>query len=466
MRLGLRLLITLFAALGLAAPANAAECLGDPSAARVPKLPGPRLRLGINPSGVAGALGPAVPAVPDQPEKTLAALRLLRPSGGTPLALRLNRLFWSGGEPLVRDFAARTHRYTSRGYLVELQVRYHPTKAQEGDVAGFVRFVRHVVRRFGADPRVVAMQVTNEANLTISPDSSDGAYKAVRDALIKGVIAAKDEARRNHYGQLSVGFNWVYRSDPSTDKSFWNYLGANGGPRFRQSLDWVGLDAYPGTFFPPTEPPGGERDGLVNAMSVLRKCFMPMAALGAKVPIHVEETGWPTGPGRLESRQLEVTNELLRTLDDFRGTYNVTDARWFDLRDHNSSSANFQHHYGLLRDDYSPKPAFEAFRSLVAQFAARPAHAPRLRVAVRTSIARAARLRNVPLGLAGGDAADVTRVDWIRGHRVLARRTSPPFALSVRRDRHRRTLVRAVAVLRDGRVVALRRVLRARVRIG
>jgi hypothetical protein len=459
-----RLLITALAALALAPPAGAAECLGDLSAAGVPKLPGPRLRLGINPSGVAGALGPAVPAVPDRPEKTLAALQQLQPAGGAPLALRLNRLFWSGGEPLVRDFATRTHRYTSRGYLVELQVRYHPTKAQGGDIAGFVRFVRHVVRRFGADPRVVAMQVTNEANLTISPDSSDGAYKGVRDALIQGVIAAKDEARRDHYGQLTVGFNWVYRSDPSTDKSFWTELGAKGGPRFRQSLDWVGLDAYPGTFFPPTEPPGGERDGLVNAMSVLRKCFMPTASLGPSVPIHVEETGWPTGPNRSEARQLAVTNELLRTLDDFRGTYNVTDARWFDLRDHNTSSANFQHHYGLLRDDYSAKPAFGAFRQLVAQLAARPPHAPRVRIAVRTSVARAARLLHVPLGLGGGDAANVARVDWIAGHRVLARRTSAPFAVSVRRARHRRLLVRAVAVLRDGRVVPLRRVLRARVR--
>jgi hypothetical protein len=56
---------------------------------------------------------------------------------------------------------------------------------------------------------------------------------------------------------------------------------------------------------------------------------------------------------------------------DFRGTYNVTDYRWFDLRDHNTSSQNFQQHYGLLRDDYSPKPAFGAYRELVRRFARR-----------------------------------------------------------------------------------------------
>jgi hypothetical protein len=56
---------------------------------------------------------------------------------------------------------------------------------------------------------------------------------------------------------------------------------------------------------------------------------------------------------------------------DFRGTYHVTDYRWFDLRDHNTSSPNLQHHYGLLRDDYSRKPAFGVYRRLVRRFSRR-----------------------------------------------------------------------------------------------
>ena len=62
---------------------------------------------------------------------------------------------------------------------------------------------------------------------------------------------------------------------------------------------------------------------------------------------------------------------MVRAVHDFRGTYDVTDYRWFDLRDHNTSSTNFQHHYGLLRDDYSPKPAFGAYRRLVAALSRR-----------------------------------------------------------------------------------------------
>jgi hypothetical protein len=348
------------------ARAQPSVCLGDPVADGVEQEPGPRLRLGNTRAGVAGALGPAVPVVRGKFRHTLAALSKLRPRHA-PFVVRLNRLFWSDGEKGIRRFLRRAERYTRNGYLVELQVRYHPTPEQEGDVDGFVDFVREVVRRFGRNPRVVAAQITNEVNFTISPDSSDGAYAGARDALIEGVIAAHDEARDRGYDQLEIGFNWFYRTDPQSEASFWDYLGEQGGRDLRRAVDWVGLDAYPGTIFPPVEPPGGARDGMVAAMSQLRECFMPRAGLEDDVPIHVEENGWPTGPGRSEDRQRDELETMVEAVHDFRGTYNVTDYRWFDLRDHNTSSANFQHHYGLLRDDYEEKPAFDAFRRLVAR---------------------------------------------------------------------------------------------------
>jgi hypothetical protein len=46
--------------------------------------------------------------------------------------------------------------------------------------------------------------------------------------------------------------------------------------------------------------------------------------------------------------------------------YNITGFQWFDLRDADSSSLSFESQYGLMRDDYSPKPAFGAYRALVA----------------------------------------------------------------------------------------------------
>ena len=105
-------------------------------------------------------------------------------------------------------------------------------------------------------------------------------------------------------------------------------------------------------------------------MSQLRKCFMPIAGLGADVPIKVEENGWPTLPPlRSYDAQAEALEEMVRAVHDFRGTYNVSDYRWFDLRDHETSSPNFQHQYGLLRDDYTEKPAFARYRALAEALA-------------------------------------------------------------------------------------------------
>jgi len=353
-----------------AAPAGAQDsCLGEPEAEGVTPMPGPALRFGINPAGEAGALGPAVEPVPGTPAETLAALAHLAPPAG-PFYVRLNRFFWSEGVPGIRRFQKLARRYTRHGYLVELQLRYHPRPEQEGRIDRWVKYVRRVTRKFGRNPGVRAIQVTNEVNFTISPDSSDGAYDRARKALVRGVIAAKRVARHRDFNQLKIGFNWFYRTDPGNERSFWGELAA-AKPRFRRAVDWVGLDAYPGTFFPPVELDDGYRDGIVNALSTLR-CFMTGAGIPEAVPIHVEENGYPTlEPTRSYAEQVNAMRQMVGAVHDFRGTFNVTDYRWFDLRDHRTSSQNFQHQYGLLRDDYTPKPAFEVYRELVAELARR-----------------------------------------------------------------------------------------------
>ena len=336
-------------------------------------MPGPRLRFGINPAGTAGALGPPVDPVPDSPGRTREALELLEPGPGAPFYVRLNRFFWSLGPPGIRHYMKLARRYARRGYLVELQLRYHPRPEQEGDVDAWVRFVRRVVRKFGAIPNVRALQVTNEVNFyPIAPDASDSFYAGAREALVRGVIAAKRKARRLGHDQLKIGFNWAYRTDPGREQEFWAEVGALGGERFVKAVDWVGLDAYPGTIFPPVEAPGGYRDGMVNALSVLRECYLPIAGIGPAVPIKVEENGYPTlEPVRSYAEQVVAMREMVGAVHEFRGNYNVTDYRWFDLRDHRTSSLNFQQQYGILRDDYAPKPAFDVYAGLVDELSRR-----------------------------------------------------------------------------------------------
>jgi hypothetical protein len=387
-------------------------CSGDLSAAGVQQKPGPALRVGITPRVEAGQFvtGGAA-AKPEDPAKTLAALDRLRPPNA-PFVLRLNRFFWMDGETAFTKFLAEARRYTDAGYLVELQVRYKPSPEQEGDIDAWVRHVREVVDRFGAIPGVVGLQITNEVNFDFSADSSDGAYAGAKDALIQGVIAAKDEARKKGFTQLEIGFNWAYRYDPGHEQAFWDYLRDKGGKPFAAALDWVGLDAYPGTVFPPAEQSVDDyRDGMVNAMSSFR-CYLRAAGIPDTVPIHIEENGWPTYGTRREDMQAKVAEVMIRAANDFRGTYNVTDYRWFNLRDANTSDTGIAQHFGLMRDDYVEKPAFQVVAKLFADIARRNSSPGTLGARDDAGcLRRAGELRGTGIGAArlGNRKADVIR---------------------------------------------------------
>lgn len=357
----------------LAAPPDPLTCTGRLPGNAPPKQPGP-IRWGINPRVQVGQIGP-IPstALPEDPTQQLANLALL--SGGRPFVLRLNRIFWPEPAGQLSQLDTDVARYTAAGYLVELQMRYHPsageTATSPDDFAAWAAALAH---RYDGNSRVVSAQVTNEANFALSADSSDGGYTYVKDALIKGVEAVHAQlVSDGAAARFKVGFNWFYRGDPMSEKNFWTYLRDTGGPSFIAALDWVGLDAYPGTIFLPLEPPGGYYNGMVNALSTLHDCLMAYATIDK--PIYVEETGFITeGPDpsiKGPAVQLQALQELTSAVRDYAGVYGVTDFRWFDLRDADSGSPNPQQHYGLLYSDYSPKPAFCAYAEVVTGLACR-----------------------------------------------------------------------------------------------
>ena len=94
---------------------------------------------------------------------------------------------------------------------------------------------------------------------------------------------------------------------------------------------------------------------------------MPLAGFGRRQPIHLEELGYPTGPGRTEEAQAVALDAFVRTLNRYRGTYGITNVNWFGLRDNNSAGPDFQSFFGLLRDDYSAKPAFAVYRKVIRE---------------------------------------------------------------------------------------------------
>ena len=335
----------------------------------------PRLRFGIGPrlAGEAGT-GQTVPTVPEDGAKADAALEALK--GRRYFAVRLNRLFMSEGNAGIQEFKRLADRYADLGLDVELQVRYHPAPADDGDIGKWLEFVRKVVREFGPNEDVTGLQITNEVNVPFSPNTSDGFYQRATEALVEGVVAAKRESLRLGYTHQRIGFNYAWRFDfidPANDARFWETLGALGGERLRAHTDWVGVDLYPGTFVPGVLVPApivDIGDALLEGIAQTRECFMPKAGFTMATPLRIEEIGYPTGPGRAEADQLAATRAFVESAHSHRGTYHITDFRWFNLRDNNSAGPNFQQYFGLLRDDYSPKPAFGAYRELVARYGA------------------------------------------------------------------------------------------------
>jgi hypothetical protein len=335
--------------------------------------PGSRVRFGVGPrlAGESG-VGQTVPTVAEDVKKRDAALRRL--GDERFFAVRLNRLFMEDGNAGIRRFKHLARHFARMGFEVELQVRYHPAKGDDGNLAKWLRFVRRVVREFGPMRRVTGLQITNEVNIAFSPNTSDGAYRRSVEALVRGVVAAKRESLRRGYAHQTVGFNFAWRFVEDADAGFWEALGRRGGRRLRRHTDWVGIDIYPGSwtpgvFFP--APIADFGDAFLEGIAQTRECYMPKAGFGSSVPLRIEETGYGTGPGRSEADQATATGEFARAAHRYRGTYNISDFRFFGLRDNNSAGPSFQQHFGLLRDDYSEKAAFHVLRHAIARYGAR-----------------------------------------------------------------------------------------------
>ncbi len=291
----------------------------------------------------------------------------LRPRG-KQLVLRVNRLFESAGEAGIRRFERIIGRYTRAGFDTELQVRYHPAGGEVGNIAAWKRYVRHVVDVFGPNRHLIAMTITNEINVAVSPNTSDGAYPDAEQALIQGIIAAHQEAQRRGFTQLRFGFTYAYCFNSTDDAAMFSALRA-GGAAFREALGFVGVDYYP-------ELTPGRATPLPAAtlqmLARVRRGFMPLADLGQKTPIWITESGYDTTPGEVSAvEQRTALTQIVETIRSAARTFNVTDYRWFNLRDNLSTTTAFGETTGLLTDNYRRKPSFAAYRSLIRQFGAR-----------------------------------------------------------------------------------------------
>jgi hypothetical protein len=294
---------------------------------------------------------------PDESRHIIKALDELQGRDGRPFLVRAYRVFADLGDPDRRsptENPVAPARYVGRGRSLDLVAQY---QSRRGDVTGYCSFLQTLIAEHG--PAISTLQVAEEPNVTGHP-TLDGDYPAVTDAIVAGVSAAKDEARRLGHRRLHVGINTTLLSGAAT--SFLAGLAEAGGPRFTSDLDYVGLDFFPGVFRP---VPQGRMAAVTEAvLREHRQRALGPAGLSA-TPLRITEHGWPTGPGRPPERQAQVIETVVTTVARIARELGLTGYTHCALRDADSRGPGLFRHFGLMTDDYTPKPAFRTYARLI-----------------------------------------------------------------------------------------------------
>jgi hypothetical protein len=316
------------------------------------------LRFGIYPLSIAGTPTGVVIGPPDNPEQIGQALASLQGTGRS-LSPR-TYLVYTGPQTAAKLFA-RAEEYAHAGLLGDLTIG---TPDPSVELADWLGFVRHIVRHYG--PTLTALQITNEPNLTFM----EGANPHILHVLVQGIIAAKHEARAANV-PVRIGFGSVPDTGPVVPH-FWENLAAIGGDDFVASVDYVAHNFYVDVFEAPLALPDIPA-AVERLLRRLREENLATAGIPATVPIHIAENGWPTGKnpftGEVRSfeRQAAVLETVVRTVFALREELNITHYELFGLRDADSAQEDLFHQFGIMRDDYTPKPAFSTFQRLIRE---------------------------------------------------------------------------------------------------
>ncbi|WP_079127695.1 hypothetical protein [Streptomyces sp. TP-A0874] len=319
------------------------------------------LLFGIYPGGVCGDdAGGLTSGPPDDPTRVASVLDRLQGRAGRPFLVRAYLGFDDTtrlGEPHLTETPTAADQYAVRGRRLDLVAQYRSAAA---DVDGYCDFLRELVEQYGAVTST--LQVAEEPNVASNP-VLDGYYPAVREAIVRGVAAAKARARELGHGHLRVGFNTTPLFGPAA--SFVAELTGRGGEEFIGDLDYVGLDFFPDVFQPVAAAELAPAvEGLLRHH---RDALLTPAGLG-HLPLHITEHGWPTGPDRPADRQADVVETVVRTVAAHARRLGLSGYTHFSLRDSDSSNPGLFHQFGLTTDDYAPKPAFETMWTLVEEF--------------------------------------------------------------------------------------------------
>ncbi len=313
------------------------------------------LTFGIYHGGVVESHHELATGKPDSPDEVNRALDRLQ--SGRQLLVR-TYLRFTGTDadisltdmPGISDLA----RYTWSGRKLDLVLSNWDAT---GNMSRWNAFIARAVERYGE--YAANLQICEEPNLYDYP--GDGRFSHSVEAVISGIRAAREAVKRRGL-RVAIGFNAV-PSSVSND-GFWPGLARHIDESFLNALDYVGLNLYPDV----SEPLIGEvEEAVERVLTDFRKVSLVEAGIPEVIPLHISENGWPTGPRRYYTRQSDMLQRVVRKVYQLRNTLNITQFGLFSLRDADTANPNMTHQFGIMRDDYQPKPAFEAYRQLIQE---------------------------------------------------------------------------------------------------
>jgi hypothetical protein len=332
------------------------------------------LTFGIYPGGAAGGDSGLLTGPADDPSKIDACLDQLQGSS-LPFVVRCYDSFQDPDSPFGKT-ACAPHNYSqyaregSRPLDLVLQFR-----SASGNVTGYLEFVRAKIREHHAS--LYSLQIAEEPNFTDGPNVIDGPYPRILEAVVSGVIVAKQTLRELNATHVKVGLNSTPTFGPSAN--FWPNLaataeaGAAQPKNFVESLDYVGLDFFPDVFRPaaPDGRPGDIASSTIAVLETMRNVWLPSAGIPPTAAIHITEHGWPTGPERSAARQAEVLEKVIRTVAAQTTRLNIHRYTLFSLRDVAAETpenlTNLFTFLGITTASYSPKPAFATLQKLISE---------------------------------------------------------------------------------------------------
>ncbi|MBN7773253.1 hypothetical protein [Clostridium aminobutyricum] len=321
------------------------------------------LTFGIYPLSAAGTPAGLAVGPDDNYEKIQSAIKNL--GGLKKLYPRVYLIYTKEWEAKMLSLA---ERYYSAGLLADLTLGcgdWTTHQETEIELQNWLEFIRKIVNRYGK--YLTSLQITNEPNLSFM----EGSKPYIMQALVEGVITAKKESR-NQGIPLKIGFGSV-PDGPVSVPHFWENLAEEGGEEFSNSVDFVGHNFYTDVFEDKPLSSAEITKFVEETLRDLRERNLPIVGIPDSISIRVTENGWPTGKNpftnieRPYDRQSEVLELIIRTIYDLRNELNISHYELFGLRDADSREEDLFHQFGIMRDDYTPKPAYATFKKLIEE---------------------------------------------------------------------------------------------------